>query len=294
MTRTCASASSAPAPAGWRCCWRCSTACARNCAPAAAATITSRYALFSNTGEILNGHNARARARVRTRAARAAMCRCSRATRRRRSRPGRLVTADGTEHALDEILWVTAAGAAAWLAGSGLQRGCAGVHRGERRVAVAVASVGVRGRRHRRGAEPSAAQVRRVRRAPGPAAGGQSAAGPARPGAAPVPSAAPVPQPDHHRRQIRRGLARRLGAGRPADVALEGPDRPPLHAQIQRAAGHGAGRAAGGGQRRGRCRRDPGRSPPSPCAAAAAARRSAARFSTARWAGFSRSAGRIS
>jgi selenide, water dikinase len=34
--------------------------------------------------------------------------------------PGHLLTARGVEHALDEILWVTAAGAAPWLAGSGL------------------------------------------------------------------------------------------------------------------------------------------------------------------------------
>jgi selenide,water dikinase len=35
--------------------------------------------------------------------------------------PGRIVTAEGTQYALDEILWVTAAGAAPWLAESGLQ-----------------------------------------------------------------------------------------------------------------------------------------------------------------------------
>ena len=35
--------------------------------------------------------------------------------------PGRLTTAQGTHYALDEILWVTAAGAAPWLAESGLQ-----------------------------------------------------------------------------------------------------------------------------------------------------------------------------
>jgi selenide,water dikinase len=35
--------------------------------------------------------------------------------------PGRLTTAQGTQYELDEILWVTAAGAAPWLAASGLQ-----------------------------------------------------------------------------------------------------------------------------------------------------------------------------
>lgn len=38
-----------------------------------------------------------------------------------RASAGRLASASGTEYTLDEILWVTAAGAAPWLASSGLR-----------------------------------------------------------------------------------------------------------------------------------------------------------------------------
>jgi selenide,water dikinase len=78
------------------------------------------YALFGDTGEVLSGHNARAQHAF------------ERVLRDRRVQlfvgsaavevsPGCLRTADGAEHALDEILWVTAAGAASWLAQSGLR-----------------------------------------------------------------------------------------------------------------------------------------------------------------------------
>jgi selenide, water dikinase len=78
------------------------------------------YYLFGDTGEILPGHNARARRafqrvlrdqRVHVLAGEAVV----------EVSPGRLVSAQGTEYALDEMLWVTAAGAASWLAGSGLR-----------------------------------------------------------------------------------------------------------------------------------------------------------------------------
>jgi selenide, water dikinase len=78
------------------------------------------YYLFGDTGEILPSHNARARRafqrvlrdqRVHVLAGEAVV----------EVSPGRLVSAQGTEYALDEMLWVTAAGAASWLAGSGLR-----------------------------------------------------------------------------------------------------------------------------------------------------------------------------
>ena len=78
------------------------------------------YYLFGDTGEVLPGHNARARRafervlrdrRVHVLAGEAVV----------EVSPGRLVSARGMEYALDEILWVTAAGAASWLAGSGLR-----------------------------------------------------------------------------------------------------------------------------------------------------------------------------
>jgi selenide, water dikinase len=78
------------------------------------------YSLFCDTARILDGHNPRARGMF------------ERVLRERGVQvfagdpvaevwPGHLLTARGTEHALDEILWVTAAGAAPWLAASGLQ-----------------------------------------------------------------------------------------------------------------------------------------------------------------------------
>jgi selenide, water dikinase len=78
------------------------------------------YYLFGDTGEILPSHNARARRafqrvlrdqRVHVLAGEAVV----------EVSPGRLVSAQGMEYALDEMLWVTAAGAASWLAGSGLR-----------------------------------------------------------------------------------------------------------------------------------------------------------------------------
>jgi selenide,water dikinase len=78
------------------------------------------YFLFGDTGEILSGHNSRARRmfervlhdrRVQILAGDAVIG----------VSPGRLVSAQGREYALDEILWVTAAGAASWLAESGLR-----------------------------------------------------------------------------------------------------------------------------------------------------------------------------
>ena len=78
------------------------------------------YALFTDTNEILAGHNVRAR-RMFERVLRERGVQVFAANAVMAVSPGRLVTANGTEHWLDEILWVTAAGAAPWLAASGLR-----------------------------------------------------------------------------------------------------------------------------------------------------------------------------
>jgi selenide,water dikinase len=78
------------------------------------------YYLFGDTGTVLPNHGQRARNAF------------ERALRQRRVQvlageavtevaPGRLVTSRGADYALDEILWVTAAGAAPWLVASGLR-----------------------------------------------------------------------------------------------------------------------------------------------------------------------------
>jgi len=77
------------------------------------------YALFGDSGEVLSGHNARAR-RAFERVLRDRHVQVFTGNAAVEVSPGHLRTADGTEHALDEILWVTAAGAASWLAESGL------------------------------------------------------------------------------------------------------------------------------------------------------------------------------
>ena len=78
------------------------------------------YALFSASHEILTGHNVRAR-RMFERVLRERGVQVFAGSAVAEVSPGRAVTADGTEHMLDEILWVTAAGAAPWLAASGLR-----------------------------------------------------------------------------------------------------------------------------------------------------------------------------
>jgi selenide,water dikinase len=78
------------------------------------------YSLFCDSTEILAGHNARAR-HIFERVLRERGVDVFAGDAVAHVSPGRLQTARGTEHALDEILWVTAAGAAPWLAGSGLQ-----------------------------------------------------------------------------------------------------------------------------------------------------------------------------
>jgi selenide,water dikinase len=77
------------------------------------------YYLFGETGEVLPSHNSRAR-RTFDRLLRDRHVRVLAGDAIIEVSPGRLVSANGAEYALDEILWVTAAGAAPWLAQSGL------------------------------------------------------------------------------------------------------------------------------------------------------------------------------
>ena len=78
------------------------------------------WSLFCDTGEVLPGHNPRAR-RAFDRVLRERGVQVFPGDAVADVSPGRLVTARGAEHALDEVLWATAAGAAPWLAKSGLQ-----------------------------------------------------------------------------------------------------------------------------------------------------------------------------
>jgi selenide, water dikinase len=78
------------------------------------------YYLFGDTGEVLPSHNSRAR-RAFERVLHDRGVHVLAGDMVTGVSPGRLVSAGGTAYAVDEILWVTAAGAAPWLAGSGLR-----------------------------------------------------------------------------------------------------------------------------------------------------------------------------
>jgi selenide,water dikinase len=78
------------------------------------------YLLFGDTGAVLPDHNPRAR-RIFERVLHERRVQVLAGEAVTEVAPGRLVTAQGAEFALDEILWVTAAGAAPWLAASGLR-----------------------------------------------------------------------------------------------------------------------------------------------------------------------------
>lgn len=78
------------------------------------------YWLFSASDDILPGHNARTR-RIFERVLQERCVQVVVGSPVTGVTPGRVTTAQGSEYALDEILWVTAAGAAPWLAESGLR-----------------------------------------------------------------------------------------------------------------------------------------------------------------------------
>jgi selenide,water dikinase len=78
------------------------------------------YYLFGDTGTVLPDHSPRARRTFeRELHARRVQVRAGEAV--TEVSPGRLMTERGVAYELDEILWVTAAGAAPWLAASGLR-----------------------------------------------------------------------------------------------------------------------------------------------------------------------------
>lgn len=78
------------------------------------------YQLFSASGDILPSHNPRTR-RIFERVLHDRRVQVVAGNPVAEVAPGCLATAQGTRYTLDEILWVTAAGAAPWLAESGLQ-----------------------------------------------------------------------------------------------------------------------------------------------------------------------------
>jgi selenide,water dikinase len=78
------------------------------------------YYLFGETGAVLPDHSPRAR-RTFERELRERHVQVLAGEAVTEVVPGRLVTSQGAEYALDEILWVTAAGAAPWPAASGLR-----------------------------------------------------------------------------------------------------------------------------------------------------------------------------
>ena len=75
--------------------------------------------LFTDSADILPTHNPRVRAIFRRVLAERAIA-VHAGTAVAAVEPGQLTASDGTAHSFDEILWVTAAGAAPWLAKSGL------------------------------------------------------------------------------------------------------------------------------------------------------------------------------
>jgi selenide,water dikinase len=77
------------------------------------------FHLFTDTHDILPTHNARVQAKFRRVLAERGV-RVHTGQPVTAAEPGRLLLQDGTGHEFDEILWVTAAGAAPWLAASGL------------------------------------------------------------------------------------------------------------------------------------------------------------------------------
>ena len=92
----------------------------RRLATAGRSRDAPEFHLFSDTSDILPGHNGRARAMFRrVLAERGVRLHLGRAVIRAAS--SRVTTSDGTEHGLDEILWVAASGAAPWLLPSGLR-----------------------------------------------------------------------------------------------------------------------------------------------------------------------------
>ena len=184
-------------------------------------------------GELLADHNASVRRRFRRILKRARRDVIAERDRVRVVVDGRVVCASGCRFPYDELIWVTEAGGAPWLAETGLQLDRAGfivIDATLRSVTdprvFAAGDVGLQPR-------PPAAQGRRVRRAPGPAARGELAAA-CSPDEPPLPF---TPQREFLS-LITTGdkyadrLARALGGRGSARVVAQGPDRPALDAPM--------------------------------------------------------------
>ena len=192
------------------------------------------FHLFTADATILPTHNRAVQRRFDDGAARSAACRC---IERRRGAAGARRSGcrprTGAGSTADEIVWVTQAGGAAWLAETGLALD----KRGFIRVNDCLQSVtdprvfaagDVASMEHRalekagvfavRMAAPLARNLRR---------------GTGRPAAAGLPAAAPLAGADQHRRPVCGGVARRVVVCRRLGLALEGLDRPPLHAPLR-------------------------------------------------------------
>jgi selenide,water dikinase len=160
---------------------------------------------------------------------------CIAAPRSARSAPGACRCAVAPRLDADEIVWVTQAGGAAWLKDTGLALDESGFIRiGETLqsetdplIFAAGDCAAMTGYRWKRPASSPCAWACRWPRT-------CAAASPAR-SPAPLPPAIALAGPDQHRRPPRGGVARLALRARRLDLALEGLDRPPLHAQVLRA-----------------------------------------------------------
>jgi selenide,water dikinase len=148
---------------------------------------------------------------------------------------GRLRTAAGEVLEADEIVWVTQAGGAAWLAETGLALDEAGFIRvndtlqseTDPLIFAAGDCAAMAGTRWKRPASSPCAWACRWRK---------TCAAACRRSAASATVRSALAGPDQHRRPARRRLARRAVCARRLGLALEGLDRPPLHAQVHRIA----------------------------------------------------------
>jgi hypothetical protein len=192
------------------------------------------FHLFSAEAEILPTHNAAVR-RASSRCWPHAASACIAAPRSARSAPGACRCAAAPRFEADEIVWVTQAGGAAWLQGDRPGAGRLRLHPHRRNPAKRNRSADLRRRRLCRDDRLPAGKGRRLRRAHGHAAGREPAPQRNPRGADPLPSAIALAGADQHRRPPRGGVARLAVCARRLDLALEGLDRPPLHAQVLRA-----------------------------------------------------------